>query len=234
MASAPHPAKIVIGGLLLCVPVFLAVLAVPRFLQGTRTEGFQGVVESASSGVRLESSTYRAAADAYAGTTPDDGEGMANFAQVLALTSEYDPAIVSRSRELAVQALRDAPSNPQAWLLLCQIEQRRTPQAAVACLDHAFAIAPYDWYTTGRRMSLVADEWPYLDQPLRDKAVSLVLPMWRTTDPDWLFVLHFYDELYALTATENGRELLRAGFTPDREALRSFNRFIIDQRYNGR
>jgi hypothetical protein len=231
MGATPLPAKIVIGGLLLCIPAFLAVFAVPRLVQGARTEAFHGVVQSASSGERLALSTYHAAAAAYSKTSPSDGEGMADYAQVLVLTSEYDPAILAHSRELAVQALRDAPSNPQAWLLFCQIESRRTPQAAVACLDQAFAIAPYDWYTAGRRMSLVADNWPYLDQPLRDKAVSLVLPMWRTTEPEWHFPLHFYFELYALTTSDNGRALLRAGFSPDREALRAFNRFVIGQSF---
>lgn len=117
--------------------------------------------------------------------------------------------------------------------MFCQIESRRNPQAAVACLDRAFTIAPYDWYTAGRRMALVADNWPYLDLKLRDEAANLVLPMWRTTYPEWTFSLHFYDELYALTLSENGRALLRAGFISDRDALRAFNRFVMDERFNG-
>ena len=131
-------------------------------------------------GERLAPSTYRAASDALAGASDDDGESLSERALVLVLSAEKDPATIAQSRALVIRALQDAPSNSNAWLLLCQIDARRAPTDAVACLDHAFAISPFDWYTAEGRMSLAANEWPYLDERVRDKAVSLVRPMWNT------------------------------------------------------
>jgi len=231
MGPASLPTKIVTGAILFCVPVLLAALAVPRFLQGARTEAFRSVVDSGALGERLSASSYRAAAAAYADTAPEDAEGLADRAQVLVLTAENDPATISRSRDLVIRSLLDAPSNPQAWLLFCQIEDRRTPQAAVACLDRAFTVSAFDWYTAGRRMSLAAVNWSFLNERVRNKAVSLVLPMWNSTG--WTSGLTLRGALYDLSLSNEGRQLLRAGFATDREALRSFNRFVLDERFNG-
>lgn len=227
MASTPHPAKIVIGGILLCVPALLAVLAVPRFLEGVAAEPFHHVINSAELGAREQPEAYRAAADALSGAASDDGESLAERAQTLVLSADTDPATLARARALVVQSLRAAPTNPSAWLLLCQIDARRGPGAANPCLANALKIAPYDWYTTERRTRLLADQWPYLDEGVRDKAVTLILPMWTTR-----FLLNdmtLHGVLYELSLTENGRELLRAGFAGHREDLREFNRFVITE-----
>ena len=232
MASTPRPAKIVIGGALLCVPVLLAVLALPRFLLGVSIEPFGGVIDSALLGVRLAPSTYRAASDALAGASDDDGESLSERAHVLVMSAEKDPATIAQSRALVVRALQDAPSNSNAWLLLCQIDTRRAPTDAVACLDHAFVISPFDWYTAEGRMLVAANEWPYLDERVRDKAVSLVRPMWNTAG--WTNELTLRGALYDLSFTENGRQLLRAGFAGHRGELRDFNRYVIEENANVR
>jgi len=230
MASAPLPAKIVIGGIFLCVPVLLAVLAVPRFLLGVRIEPFSGVIDSGLLGERLPPSIYRAASDALAGASDDDGESLSNRALVLVMSADRDPATIAQSRALVIHALQDAPSNTNAWTLLCQIDTRRAPTDAVACLDHAFAISPFDWYTAEWRMSLAAYEWPYLDERVRDKAVGLVLPMWNTLG--WTNTFTLRHALYDLSFTENGRQLLRAGFAGHRSELRDFNRYIFEENAN--
>jgi len=147
MASTPPPAKIVIGGLLLLMPALLLVLALPRFMQGVRAEPFHRIIDSAELGERLSAADYRAAADALAGTPEDDGESSYERAQLLVLSAQTDPATIAQSRALDVNALRAEPSNPSAWLLLCQIDALKSPSAANACLANAFAVGPYDWYT---------------------------------------------------------------------------------------
>ena len=230
MASTPRPAKIVIGGVLLCVPVLLAALALPRFLLGVSIEPFGGVIDSGLLGERLAPSTYRAASDALSGASDDDGESLSERARVLVLSAEKDPATIAQSRALAIHALQDAPSNANAWILLCQIDARRAPTDGVTCLDHAFAISPFDWYTAEWRMSLAADEWPYLDERVRDRAVSLVLPMWKVVWPVSEATLR--PALYRLSFTSNGRQLLRAGFAGHRPELRDFNRYVIEENAN--
>jgi hypothetical protein len=230
MASTLRPAKIVIGGIFLCVPVLLAALALPRFLLGASIEPYGGVIDSALLGVRLAPSTYHAASDALAGASDDDGESLTDRARVLVMSAEKDPATIAQSRALVVHALQDAPSNANGWTLLCQIDAHHAPTDAVACLDHAFTISPYDWYTAEWRMSLAANEWPFLDERVRDKAVSLVRPMWNTLG--WTSELTLRGALYDLSSTENGRQLLRAGFAGHREELRDFNRYVIEENAN--
>jgi hypothetical protein len=228
MASTPRPAQIALGGVLLCVPVLLGVLAFPRFLAGARVEPFHNVITQAELGQKLPPSIYRAAADALAGAPDADGQSQSDRARALVLSADKDPATIAQSRVLVVRALLDGPSNANAWTLLCQIDARRTPQAGVACLDNAFTISPYDWYTADWRMNLVASEWPYLDERVRDQAVSLILPMWSLVWPqDDTVTLR--GVLYDLSFTEDGRQLLRAGFAGHRNDLRDFNRYVIEK-----
>jgi hypothetical protein len=231
MASTPRPAQIVIGGLLLCVPALLVALALPRLMQAVRVEPFHRIIDSAQLGLRQPPALYRAAADALAETPEDDGESLSARAQVLVLSADKDAAILAQSRALAVSALRAEPTNPDAWLVLCQIDAQQAASAANRCLANAFTIAPYDWYTAERRMLLTADEWPYLDERVRDKAVSVVLPMWTIVWPISNYTLR--GVLYELSSTENGRQLLRAGFAGHRSELRDFNRYVIETRIYG-
>ena len=221
------PLRIVVGGLLLSVPVLLAALAIPRLSQGLSVVAYHGVIDQGLLGAKLPAIQYRAAADVLADASPEDGESLAERAQVLTLSATNDPATLAKAQGLVIDALREAPSNPTGWLLLCQIEAQQKSAHAAACLDNVFAIGAYDWYTTGRRMSLVASEWPYLTEPVRNKAVSLVLPMWNIVWPMNYATLR--GSLYQLSFTENGRQLLRAGFAGHRDDLRDFNRYIIEE-----
>jgi len=227
MTSMPLQARIVVGGLLLLVPVLLACLAIPRFSQGLDVIAFHGVIDQGLLGAKLPAIQYRAAADALADASPEDGWSLTEHAQVLTLSATDNPATLAAAHALVVDALRDAPSNPTGWLLLCQIEARQKSRGAVTCLDNAFAIGSYDWYTAGRRMSLVASQWPYLTERVRDKAVTYILPMWNTLG--WPSGYTLREALYALSFTENGRQLLRAGFAGHRDDLRDFNRYIIEE-----
>jgi len=223
----PLQARIVIGGILFSVPVLLAAAAIPRLSEGLSAIAFHSVIDAGLLGETLPPVKYRAAADALAGASPDDGWSLTERAQVLTLSGVDNSATLAQARTIVVDALRDAPSNPTGWLLLCQIEAQQKSPDAVACLDNAFAVGAYDWYTAGRRMSLVASEWPYLTKPVRDKAVTYILPMWNTLG--WPSGLTLRGPLYALSFTENGRQLLRAGFAGHRDDLRDFNRYIIEE-----
>jgi hypothetical protein len=232
MASTLSPAKIVIGGLLLSVPALLVVLALPRFLQGVAAEPYHRVIDSAELGENLPAATYRDASRALAGASDNDGESLYERAQLLVLSAQTDPSTIAQARILDVRALRAEPSSPSAWLLLCQIDALKSPSDADTCLANAFAVGPYDWYTADRRMLLAAKEWPFLDENTRNKAVSVVLPMWTVVWPISNATLR--GVLYQLSFTEDGRQLLRAGFAGHRDDLRAFNRYIIDENAYGR
>ncbi len=232
MTSTPNSVRIVFGTLLLVVPALFACAAIPRLIFGLRTEATYRLVMSATFGKSVPVDSARAAAEAFARAPSDDGGDRAMAAEFLALGALGDPATLARSFRIVSESLAHAPANPRAWTLLCELEANRSPARAVACLDASFTIGRYDWFTAGRRMRLVAFEWPYLDERLRDQAASLVIPMWNTW-PQWTESVTLRKVLYELTRSDAGRQLLRAGLISEPETLRSFNRFVIKERMNG-
>jgi hypothetical protein len=229
MNAMPLPAKLIIGGILLCVPVLLALAALPRFSQGLRIEPASNALATITLGQPLPLSSYKVAAAAYDGTPDSDGADLTELAEFSALAAGDDAEKLLALRPLAVRALAHDPLNPRAWNTLCTIETKVSPSAAVDCLDRALAIVPYDWFTAPQRMSLVAHEWPFLDEKLRNRAVSLIEPMWNSAK--WSNMMSLRGELFILSLSPEGRQLLRAGLT--RDSLRDFNRFIIEERVYG-
>ncbi len=232
MTSTPNSIRVIFGVLLLSVPALLAWAAVPRFIFGLGTEGAHRLVLSATIGRSVPIESARAAAAAFEQAPRGDGDDRAWGAEFLALAARGNSVTLAQSRQLADEALADAPANPRAWTLLCALEANRSPALGVACLDTGFPIARYDWFTADWRMRLIAFEWPFLDETLRDSATSLILPMWNTAQ--WTNGMTLRPALYDLSRSDNGRQLLRAGLISDRETLRSFNRFVIRERIDGR
>jgi hypothetical protein len=231
MMPPSTPVRVAIGALLLLVPAFLACTAIPRLVFGLRSEAAHRLVQAALVGQKVSGESARAAAAAFEQAPQGDGDDKAQVAEFLALAAGGNPAMYLHARQEVTEALAHSPANARAWTLVCEIDATIAPARAVACLDTDFAIARYDWFTAGRRMRLVAYEWPFLDETLRDSAASLIIPMWNTAQ--WANGLTLRDALYELSRTDDGRQLLRAGLIPDREALRSFNRFVIRERTDG-
>jgi len=231
-ASRAVAVRAVVALLLMFVPVLLAYAAIPRFNFGWRIEPEHRVVLSSILQQSLTVDSALRGAAAFAQAPPGDGDDLAQSGEFLALASPSEPALLLRSRESVSEALAYAPANPRAWTLLCELDAAQSSPRIVSCLDTAFALTQYDWFTAERRMRLVAEEWPFLDESLRDKAVNVVLPMW--TSPRWVNGWTLQYVLYDLSRSANGRQLLRAGFIADRDALRSFNRFVIQVRTDGR
>jgi len=229
MSSIPAPARVIVGVMLFLVPATLLTLAVPRFQQGLQIEAVNRVTLAATGGQALPISLYDNAAAALGHTPSDDGEVLAWRAEFLALgtngTADRD---ISR---MAILALLQAPVQARAWMVLCRYEAMRSPARGVTCLDKAFPLTRFDWFTARGRMLLIASEWPYLDEDLRDKAAAMILPMWNTTQ--WTDGSTLRYVLFDLSLSDNGRQLLRAGLFSDRQALRDFNRWVLQERING-
>lgn len=242
MNSSSAPIKVVIGILLLSVPIFFVYTAMPRLALGLQIEPASRLVQLATFQASIPIDVARSAASAFAKAPSDDGDDIAQAAEFLVLHADGDQNTISRSRQMVLLALAHAPANSGAWTLLCELETLRAPRYAVACLKTNFDIARYDWFTADQRMQIAALEWPYLDEQLRDEAASLVLPMWYTTQwkTDWnrdatYFDANFLrDALFRLSKSDNGRQLLRAGFASDLDALRTFNRYTLEERANGK
>jgi hypothetical protein len=215
--------------LLLCVPVLLAAAALPRLAFGFQTEAADRLVLSATLGEPIPAASAQAAAAGFGRAPSDDGDDHVWEAEFTMLGPSPD---TERARRVVSEALADAPANVRGWILLCELEANASPMRGVGCLDTGYFIAQFDWFTTDRRMQLIAREWPYLDERLRDAATQAILPMWHTTE--WSNALTLHGALYDLSRSDDGRQLLRAGFIADREEMHAFNRFVIEERMNGR
>lgn len=227
---ASMPTRIVIGALLLCVPAALATLAAPRFVEGLRIAPVQSVAVAVTVGDVLPVSHYRAAADEFGNAPVEDGADHAWQAVFLALSTGTDATSLQRTRAAAMQALVHAPLDTSAWTVLCEKEALFSNARAVACLDKGFPLMRYDWFTARNHLFSVANQWPYLDERLRDSAVKLILPMWRS--PQWENGSTLRYVLLDLSNTPDGRQLLLAGLAPNRDELRAFNRWVILERIN--
>ena len=225
------PLRIAVGALLLCVPVLLAALAVPRLSEGLSIEPYELVKLAAIGGDPLAPETYHRAAVAYEDALPENGALLGWHAQFLALSSSVDSASIARTRAVALQALQHAPVDTNAWTVLCESEAAVSPDRGTRCLDISFPVTRYDWFSSNKRMSLVAYEWPYLDENLRDSAVGLILPMWDSNH--WIDNSTLRWVLLDLSRTPNGRQLLLAGMAPDHAAVRDFNRWVIQEEIIG-
>jgi hypothetical protein len=224
------PVRIVVVALLCCVPVMLAMLAAPRFLEGVRIEPFEAVKGAAIGDDPLPPEKYRLAATAFAETLPEDGEERGWYAEFLARSAGIDPKSIAKTRAAALAALSRAPVDTNAWTVLCEAEAAASAGRGTHCFDTAFPVIRYDWFTAGKRMSLLAYEWPYLDEPLRDGAVAVILPMWRSTQ--WTDGSTLRWQLLELSRSPNGRQMIQAGL-PDRSLVRDFNRWVVQEEIDG-
>src|SRR5271166_2604900 len=127
--------RLIFAVVLLSVPALFAHAAVPRLLFGLRTDGADRVIQSVTLGQSVPAASARAVAAAFDRAPLDDGDDRARGAEFRALSSPGDSATLSQSREALLEALTHAPANSRAWTLLCEIEAKRAPPSAVACLD---------------------------------------------------------------------------------------------------
>lgn len=228
MPSAEIRSRAAFAILAVLLSLMLVVLALPRFITGLKREAAGETIALMIDGRKEPLSAYRSAAAALAGAL--DGESLAERAELLARASN-DPRMLAKSRELAIEGLARAPADPRAWTLLCAIEAAHDPGQGVSCLDTGFFVGPYDWYATPWRMQLAASEWSYLDERLRDAATALILPMWHSEQ--WGDDNALRATLFELSKSADGRQLLRAGFLADKNAMRRFNRWVMRKRIDG-
>jgi len=231
MTSKVVPVRTFLGIVLLIVPAALIYLAIPRFTFGLSSASTERLVLLATYQQSISLQAARAAATALERAPAEDGNDLAQASEFLALGAAGDSILLARSRASAIAAITHAPTNPLAWTLLCEAEASRRPLPAVSCLDTSFSLTRYDWFTADERMRLIAEEWPFLNESLRDSAAGLIIPMWYSAH--WDYGLTLRNTLYNLSRSENGRQLLRAGFAGDRQALRDFNRFAIQKQFDG-
>ncbi len=222
--------KLSLGTLLLVIPALLAIAAWGRFVQGLYVEPLQPVVDETIDGDELSVSLYEQAASLLRETPLDDGDQLAWRGRFEALAAGSDPARLRTARVLTEAALRQSPANIDAWTTLCGLDAAMAADTS-PCLGRAFRVGAYDWYTAQRRMMIAAAAWSYLSEDVRDRAVSLVKPMWETDH--WPDGSSLHPALFELARSDGGRQMLRAGLMSDAEAFKAFKRALIMDEVRG-
>ncbi len=213
------------GLLLLAVPLVLAALAWPRFIESA----------SAPAVIRVETDRLLArdvprdrlalASRDLHRIAPGNGEALAWRAELDALLAGSNDAALERARSTLLDGLSNAPANPRGWILLCEIEVAIHRDRAAPCMDTAFYVGPFDWFIAERRTVLTAYLWPQLDRDTQDAAARRLRLIWE-------------DERLRAIALEaakqpNGAALVVAAFAQDAASLRDFERELAPPQQRG-
>lgn len=210
----------------LIVPAILLLLGVPRLIEGVGTERALPAVNAAVAGERLPIARWQLAAHDLAVTMPENGDGLIRRAETVFLAANGNAEGLAQARSVVVDGLTRAPMNPRGWTLLCEIDARIAPADAPRCMDTGFFVAPFDWFVARRRALLAADLWPTLDSDVQGAAARRIRLMWESDRWDDHRVKFALLDVYR---APNGAALLTAGFKDDREQLRAFNRWVIEE-----
>src|SRR5215471_15784112 len=90
----------------------------------------------------------------------------------------FEQSSAENAQTTLLEALSAAPANPRGWTLLCEIEINIDRDRAASCMDTAFYIGPFDWFTARRRTVLSAYLWPQLDRDTQDAAARRLRLIW--------------------------------------------------------
>jgi hypothetical protein len=206
---------------LLTVPIVLATFAWPQFVAGVPAAGSETTVTSTVTGYTLSQAAYEQASRDLKNTPADDGFDLVSLAEVSALAAWRDkkPDRLAVARQLTIQGISRAPSNPQGWTLLCAIVARSSRMAGARCMDTALYVGPFDWFTARHRALLGTEVWPLLSPDTKDTFARRLHLMWDDTT--------LYAYLWDVWSAPNGAAVLTTAFAGDKDGLRRFNRWLI-------
>jgi hypothetical protein len=202
-------------------PLFLIVLALPRFQAGIPLPSVQRVLLERLAARAVAPQRLEIAQRALSGSLPGDGENHLWRAELLALLAGRDDGLLERARVLTIEGLTFEPASPRGWTLLCEIDVAMRRSDAAQCLDTAFFIGPFDWFVASRRTALSVYLWPGLDADTRDAAARRLRLLFENPQ--------LRDIDFEIARTANGKAMLAAAFRSDPKMLAMFNRLPLQQ-----
>jgi hypothetical protein len=170
-------------------------------------------------GQRLPRPRYESVASDLKRTLPDDGDNLIARAEALSLAAGNNQSTLKDARDLVLEGIADAPANPRGWTVLCELDARFDEPAAGRCMDVALYIGPFDWFMAGPRTQLAGELWPYMSPESQDTTARRMRLFWRNVNLREL-LWYAYDTRY-------GAVMLTVSFAPERDTLRSLNRWLI-------
>jgi hypothetical protein len=196
-------------------PIFLVLMAVPRFIGGLAIDAVFPVPARMEMNVPLETEEYRAAANTLLRAGTADGEAWILRAEAASFAGQ------AGAKPMLEQGLRRNPSSPRGWMLLA--ETSADTRQRVRVLEFLLEEFPFEYWIAGRKVSAGAMLWDDVSEEARGALLTLGKRLW--TEPA------LRDQLWAVLATGGGPELLTRAFADDPEALRELNRWVALRRW---
>lgn len=213
----------------LAIPALLLLLCLPRLGGDFGMMRAKPAVMAALVERKLPAGEYAAAADALKSTYFSNGDALINRAEMVALQSSARANLLL-ARELVVEGLTHSPVEPRGWTLLCEIDFHLDARQGAHCMETGLFIAPFDWFSAGRRSVLAANLYPFLSLDTQAAAARRVRLMWYSDNwPDH----SVRRSLFAVYNSPYGPALLQAAFREDKPGLRDMNLWLIHWRMYG-
>jgi hypothetical protein len=215
------------AGLLLLVPLALAALAIPRFIDGLLIARVRTVLVDRLYERSIPAPTASKTAALLSGFVSPDGEMKLWQAELEGVSAATDPARLARAHADALEGLKYEPASPRGWTLLCELDVNLHSPDAGTCMNTAFYIGPFDWFVSRRRSVLAAFLWPALDADTRAAAARRLHIMWETDIGGYP---HMRDVLYDVARTQHGLQNINQAFVGDPMATYLVRRQFIMRR----
>jgi hypothetical protein len=148
----------------------------------------------------------------------DDGNSQIAAAETGLLAGDRSP----RNLQKIETGLASAPASAEGWVVYAEALRSSNPAKAGEALDHAFILAPYDYFWAARRALLFADLWDHLSPDTRIDGLQQAKLLWE--EP----LLHY--QLMFLLAAPGGTDLLTRAYADKPDTIRVINRWIMAQR----
>ena len=203
---------------LLCPPLLLSIVALPRFASGVALEAAFPVPSYMSTARALPLRAYRETARALAEADAADGESQIARGRAAYLSGEVGPQVIA----MTDNGISHAPSLAAGWTLLAALRTPVDRARAAAAVSVALELAPHDYYLAVWRARVAAPLWPDLDVDTRENAARQVRAIWSDRSQR--------HGLRTILVAADGPTLVTYAMKDDPNGLRALNRMVARER----
>jgi hypothetical protein len=205
--------------ILLSLPgLFLAVSGIIHFRNGLSVDAAFPVPLYMLVDRVMPQVAYQDAAEILRHTNIHDGDTQLSLAEARFNAGDHSDT----AKVTLLTGLTEAPASAEGWTLYSETLLSKNPSDASQALDQALTLAPFDFFSAGRRAQLASHLWGHLDGNARDAALRQVHTLWD--EP------RLRDEILLLLTSPDGGKLLSYSYAMDPETLRAINRWVSSRR----
>jgi hypothetical protein len=210
--------SVFLAGLIFLPGLSLAASGIVHFRNGLSVDAAFPVPLYMSLNRAMPRVAYQDAAEILRRTDVHDGDAQLSLAEARFLAGDRSSSV----EEPLLTSLTEAPATADGWAFYSEIFLGKDPSAASQALDQALTLAPYDFFTSGRRAQLASHLWEHLNDGTKAAALRQAHALW---DEPLL-----RDEIMLLLTTPDGGKFLTHAYAADPETLRAINRWVAGRR----